>query len=304
MPSVLLSSRLTLLIRLHIHCSTACSSTRPLTRLLALPLVRWRALLLVHLLARPLARPLACSLVHSSARPPTRSPLRLSWNASTRTFHYRPAALAHHITEPAIDLVNDVRIRRVHLLSSVVFVTTLPADAPPSPPDRTDTEPLREPALLDLRPVRIHHAHTALGRPEPRQAVHHRVDRAAAHPRMVRVPDVERRDEPAGAAHQPREVRVHRVPVEHAQVAALDDLDAEVDLGEQRGGQPRERGGHPFVRLERDGVRDIQQTRLRAVDADVREVEGAQARVAGEVDGCLGKASARSRNGRASRLGH
>ena len=153
MPSVLLSSRLTLLIRLHIHCSTACSSTRPLTRLLALPLVRWRALLLVHLLARPLARPLACSLVHSSARPPTRSPVRLSWNASTRTFHYRPAALAHHITEPAIDLVNDVRIRRVHLLSSVVFVTTLPADAPPS--------------VLAAHPARLHRHRAITGTSTP-----------------------------------------------------------------------------------------------------------------------------------------
>ena len=115
---------------------------------------------------------------------------------------------------------------------------------------------------------------------------------------------MERRDEPACFTREPTEVRVYRVPVEHAEVAALHELDAEVDLREQRGGQPRERGGHPFVRLERDGVRDVQQARLRAVDADVREVEGAQARVAGEVDGCLGKASARSRNGRASRLEH
>lgn len=123
--------------------------------------------------------------------------------------------------------------------------------------------------------MRVHHAHTALNRPEPGKVVHHRINRTAAQPRMVRIPNVERRDEPTRAASEPCEVRVDRVPLEHAEVAALHELDAEVYLREERRGQPRERGGHPLVRLERDRVGDVEEARLRAVDTDVREVESA-----------------------------
>lgn len=43
-------------------------------------------------------------------------------------------AFAQRIAAVTIDLANDVCIHRFHLLSSIVFVTTAPADAPPSVP--------------------------------------------------------------------------------------------------------------------------------------------------------------------------